>query len=425
VIFLSVGFGKDAAGKMSLNFGALNDEGGWRRLNVLITRARRRCVVYSSIRHDDIDLANTGSRGVASLKEYLYAAEHGRLRDQPPPGRDHDSEFEATVCQSLRDRGWEVHPKVGCAGFAIDLAVVDPRAPGRYLLGIECDGATYRSSPTARDRDRLRRAVLEGLGWQIHRVWSTDWFQRPASVLEAMLQRLETLKNQPLDSAIFHFAPAASERTEPASAVDVALRIAGAEQPAPADPLTGLPPGIEPYTHHRDAAPRGDTDDLLQLSAEELSVIVKELVEIEGPIHEDEAMRVVAEMFQARVSPRSREAFDRALGRAIEFGLISRKEEFLWSPDKHELKIRHRGEPCPVTKPEWIPPEELEAAVRLAIRQQYGLKSEAAVDCAARLLGFPRTGPKLKAAFEQAMNRLGERGEVELDASGYITLKEA
>ncbi|HEY8748653.1 MAG TPA: DUF4011 domain-containing protein [Tepidisphaeraceae bacterium] len=423
VIILSVGFGKDASGKMSLNFGALNDEGGWRRLNVLVTRARRRCVVFSSIRHDDINLANTDSRGVGALKEYLYVAEHGRLKNQPPVGKDHDSEFESAVCKTLRDRGWEVHPKVGCAGFEIDLAVVDPRAPGRYLLGIECDGATYRSSPTARDRDRLRRSVLEGLGWQIHRVWSTDWFRRPESVLEALLERLQTLKDEPMDSMTIP-APV-QETTETKNLAEAATPIPPADQSPPTDPLTGLPPGVEPYAHHRDAAPRGDTDDLLQLSAEALSSIVKELVEIEGPIQDDEAMRAVAEMFQARVSPRSREAFDRAVEHAISYGLISRRDEFLWPPEAPEVRIRHRGEPCPVTKAELIAPEELEAAVRLVLRQQYGLKSEAAVESTARLLGFSRTGSKLKAALEQAIERLDQRGEIKLDASEYVTLNGA
>jgi very-short-patch-repair endonuclease len=425
VIFLSVGFGKDAAGRMSLNFGALNDEGGWRRLNVLVTRARRRCVVFSSIRHDDINLGNTDSRGVAALKEYLYAAEHGHLKDEPRPGKDHDSEFEAAVCRALRDRGWEVHAQVGCAGFAIDLAVVDPKAPGRYLLGIECDGATYHSSATARDRDRLRQSVLEGLGWQIHRVWSTDWFHRPATVLEALLARLNQLKSQSHQAAAAlppaPVAPHAIEtlsdhETSPANGKEVRADLSSNGEPSS---------GVEIYRHHRDAAPRGEAEDLLQLPIEEMAEIIKDLVQIEGPIHREELMRAAAEMYQGRISTRLREKFERAIDQAIESGSVSTRELFLWPPDARQIAVRHRGGPCPVTKAELIPPEEIEAAVRLVLRQQFGLKSEAAVESTARLMGYARTGAKLKTAIEGAIERLTEREEIKLDASQYVTFNEA
>lgn len=104
-------------------------------------------------------------------------------------GRPMDSVFEEQVASALQKRGYQVHPQVGIAGFFIDLAIADPDLPGRYLLGIECDGSAYHSSRSARERDRLRQAVLEDHGWIIHRIWSTDWFQRP----EEQLQKLFTL----------------------------------------------------------------------------------------------------------------------------------------------------------------------------------------------------------------------------------------
>lgn len=430
VIFLSVGFGKDANGKMTLNFGALNDEGGWRRLNVLVTRARQRCLVFSSIRYDEINLATSQSRGVAMLKEYLYAAEHGRLKDQPRPGADHDSEFEASVCRALRDRGWEVHPQVGCAGFAIDLAVVDPRAPGRYLLGIECDGATYHSSATARDRDRLRQAVLEGLGWQIHRVWSTDWFQRPIAVLETLLKRLDALKEQTFDAAPAAPSPEPVEDHPTVTATENPPEPGHADQPAPpkghdhpdADHPAHLPPGVIPYVHRRDAAPLGTTETLLHLSAEALADVVAEIVRVEGPIHDEEAMRVLADVYQARVSPRTREKYDQALAHALEAATVARRDDFLWPPDARDANVRHRGDGCPVTKPELIAPEEFDAALRLALRTQFGLQADAAIDSTARLMGFARAGAKLKAALDDALARLRHRGEVQLDAAHYVTL---
>ena len=217
VIFLSVGYGPDPFGKITMNFGPLNQDGGWRRLNVLVTRARERCVLFTSLRASDLDLAATQARGVHALKDYLHLAEFGRLPASSAPRGEPDSPLEQEIAQALRERGHQVHAQVGSAGFAIDLAIVDPAAPGRYLLGIECDGATYHSSPTARDRDRLRDEVLRRLGWRIARIWSTDWYRRKNAVLvrldkeiaAARTPAVPTTSAQPESGAAAAAAPAA------------------------------------------------------------------------------------------------------------------------------------------------------------------------------------------------------------------------
>ena len=194
VIFISVGYARDSSGYMAMNFGPLSSQGGERRLNVLISRARERCEVFSSITADDIDLQRAKSRGAAAFKTFLRYAATGVLDTQIPTGGDHDSDFERQVALALEGRGYEVHRQVGTAGFIIDLAVVDSERPGRYLLGIECDGATYHSSRSARDRDRLRESVLRDRGWRIHRVWSTDWFHRSSEQLQKILDAIEKAK---------------------------------------------------------------------------------------------------------------------------------------------------------------------------------------------------------------------------------------
>jgi len=194
-ILFSITYGKDAAGKMPMNFGPLNQEGGQRRLNVAITRARVGVSIFSSIRPEDIDLSRTRSAGVTDLKNYLEFALKGprAITEQAlPSGLEPESPLELEVIRALRNKGWIVHPQVGCSGYRIDMAVVHPQEHGRYLLGVECDGATYHSLPTARDRDRLRQLVLEGLGWKLHRVWSTDWWtdpEREIDKLEASLSK--------------------------------------------------------------------------------------------------------------------------------------------------------------------------------------------------------------------------------------------
>ncbi|WP_144111325.1 DUF3320 domain-containing protein [Paraburkholderia sp. BCC1886] len=196
IIFFSVTYGPDASGKVSLNFGPLNLEGGHRRLNVAVSRARVGVVIFSTLLPEQIDLSRVRAAGVRDLKNYLEFAIRGPralVEQSMPTGREPDSPFERQVISVLREKGWTVHPQVGVSGYRIDIGVVDPRAPGRYLLGVECDGAMYHSGATARDRDRLRQHVLEGLGWKLHRIWSTDWWLNPEEPMRKLLARLEDL----------------------------------------------------------------------------------------------------------------------------------------------------------------------------------------------------------------------------------------
>ena len=178
------------AGTVSMNFGPLNRDGGERRLNVAVTRARHELRVFSSLRGDQMDLSRTQANGVRDLKHFLEFAERGPkalIESHQGSQGDFDSPFEAGVAEALGRKGWRVHTQIGASSFRVDLGVVHPDFPGRYLAGVECDGATYHSSATARDRDKLREHVLRGLGWEILRIWSTDWWVNPGGTLERVL----------------------------------------------------------------------------------------------------------------------------------------------------------------------------------------------------------------------------------------------
>ena len=199
VMLFSVTFGPDIAGKLTMNFGPLNNSGGERRLNVAVTRARRELHIFSSIRADQIDLHRTRAEGVRDLKAFLDYAERGSIA---LPAREEGSlgpaenPFEDAVAEALRASGWDVRTQIGVSGFRIDLGVVHPDRAGSYLCGIECDGARYHSSATARDRDKVRQSVLEGLGWRILRVWSTDWFKNRQTVTERVDRQLRQLLDE-------------------------------------------------------------------------------------------------------------------------------------------------------------------------------------------------------------------------------------
>lgn len=196
IMYFSITYGPDLSGAVSMNYGPMNREGGERRLNVAITRARHELRVFSSLKAEQMDLARTQSIGVRDLKLFLEFAERGpRALAEGSTGSlgDFESPFEESVASALVRKGWVLHTQVGVSTFRVDLAVVHPDAPGAYLAGIECDGATYHRSATARDRDKLREQVLRGLGWEILHVWSTDWWIDATGALEKLDGKIQSV----------------------------------------------------------------------------------------------------------------------------------------------------------------------------------------------------------------------------------------
>ena len=192
VILISVGYGYDTEGKMSLNFGPLNQDGGERRLNVLVTRAREKCVVFTNFRAHDIHLTANPPFGVKSLQSFLEYAENLHYNQSLQDDDYEDAPFEDAIYNFISENGYQVDKKVGCAGFRVDLAIIDPDNPGKYILGIQCDGHNYASSKVARDRDRLREQVLNGLGWNIYHIWSTDWYRNRDLARAKLLENIES-----------------------------------------------------------------------------------------------------------------------------------------------------------------------------------------------------------------------------------------
>ena len=206
VIFISATFGKPpGANVVRQNFGPISGPAGWRRLNVLFTRARNAIHVFTSMSPEDVIVGANTPRGTKILHDYLEFARSGVLVDITPTGGEADSDFEVAVADVLRNNGFEVELQLGVAGFRIDIAVKYPNYPSGYLAAIECDGATYHSGVSVRDRDRIRQEILESLGWKnrIWRIWSTDWFKDPGRETAKLIAFLKELKATPLDGAYF------------------------------------------------------------------------------------------------------------------------------------------------------------------------------------------------------------------------------
>jgi very-short-patch-repair endonuclease len=282
VIFISVGYGRSDDGTLYQNFGPLNQIGGERRLNVLITRAKEQCSVFSSIVAEDIN-ANPEQLGVNSFKEFLQFAEKGYFESPINTGMEYDSPFEESVALFLAQRGYKVVPQVGMGAFRIDIGVVDPENPNKFLCGVECDGATYHSSRSARDRDRLRHEILEKRGWKIWHIWSTDWFKNRANEELRLLRFLD----RPVTPSQNIALPDTNEITADTQ-----------EVPAP---LTH-----DIYKEYKDK--RSDHTHAKDLRKDVLTRLIIDIIKCEGPVHEDIIIkRVASSCNQERAGSRTKE----------------------------------------------------------------------------------------------------------------------
>ena len=406
VIFVSVGYGKNESGYMAMNFGPLSNDGGERRLNVLDHPARQCCAVFSSIRADDIDPARRRPAAQGPSKTFLKYAETGLLDTGLAAGRDHDSEFERQVARAVEGRGFHVVPQVGVAGFYIDLAVVDPQAPGRYLLGIECDGANYHRSRSARDRDRLRAAVLEDRGWVLHRVWSTDWFHRPEEELRKVLAAIERAKIEWAGRSPGEDRPADPPPPAPVEIVRSACQGNGCEGHGCS--------AARPYVvaSFRVNANR----EIPEIAPAELGRVVLKIIEVEGPVHGEEIARRVVQLWGLRrTGKRVREAVAQAIQAAAGSPGVVRDGEFYSPSDQPEPPLRDRGEVAVATlrRPEMLPPAEIRQAIAAITDVNLGATSDEVVTQAARLFGFAVTSPQLHQVIAGEIDALVSQGRLD------------
>ena len=418
VIFISIGYGRDRDGRLTQQFGPVGRDGGERRLNVLITRARKRCEVFSSLVAEDIKSDGVPKPGVAALKEFLKLAKDGYTDLPSETHRGFDSDFEESVALAISELGYKLHPQVGMAGFFVDLGVLDPRNPDRYLLGVECDGAAYHSSIYARDRDRLRQQILEARGWKIHRIWSTDWFYRQDREIDKLKAALQTaLVDGNLPKAEDHYP------TDPVHNPDEL----GADEPLPVFDCEHEPQKrLVPYAVYSVLAPERKNGQPHELRTSRLVDLVTEIVSMEQPIHEEEIARRLAAAFDLqRAGSRIREAAFAGLQAARKGKALVNKGAFWRLYYAEDLPARDRSNlPSSHTarRPELICPTEIAQAARVVLRQSLALEHSELVIETAHAIGFARTSQDVAAVISGAIkNELSS--ELETDHLERLRLK--
>lgn len=373
VIFISIGYGRTEDGKVPMSFGPLNNEGGERRLNVLITRAKSRCEVFTNITASDMNPGPNAKFGIRALKSFLYYAQHGKFESDKEEIITKPQPFEEIIAQSLRDNGYIVREKVGSAGFYIDLAIVDNDNPGRYILGICCDGKSYETAKSARDRDRLRTIVLEGMGWKLFNVWSTDWFRNPQGELRLLIETIENAKNQ-----VEHNDALEEELMED-------LKNLVREEPEEIN--NSIP-------HYIKASLPIEVchQEIHTYSLGKLGAWIHEVVKVESPVHFEEMARRIADANGiSKIGSRVRASITDAVNYAIRTSLIKKKDEFLWHFEDHLPIIRDRSLLSPNSKKlSLISDEEINLAIIKVVESSIAIQPDNAVILIAKLFGFAR-----------------------------------
>lgn len=386
IIFISIGYGRLEDGKVPMSFGPLNNEGGERRLNVLITRAKSRCEVFTNIKSSDMKPGPTAKFGIRALKSFLYFAEHGKFESTKEILEIKKEPFEDIIAERLRNEGYIIREKVGSAGFYIDLTVVDNDNPGRYILGISCDGKSYVNAKSARDRDRLRNTVLEGMGWKLYNVWSIDWFRNPEKELKLLVEAIEKakLEVEQIDAIEEEFLE------EMKNLVREEYR-----------DTTILVPGYVTTVLPQEVAGR----ELHLFSLGQLGGWISEVVKVESPVHFEEMARRMATFNGiSKIGSRVRATLVEATNYALKVGLISRKGDFLWDPVMTLPYTRERSSLSSNSrKLNLISPEEINVAIKKVVESSIAIQPDNAIPFIAKLFGFNRVTEDMRKQLIEAI----------------------
>lgn len=326
--------------------------------------------------------------GIRALKSFLYFAQHGKFESDKEEIPFKPQPFEDVIAQSLQNEGYTVREKVGSAGFYIDLAVVDADNPGRYILGISCDGKSYEVAKSARDRDRLRTMVLEGMGWNLYNIWSTDWFRNPAGELKLLIEAIEKAKVQ-----AEHNDAIEEELMEE-------LKLLIREQPEELD--NSLPKYVTAILPSDVALQELHTYPMGKLGA-----WIQEVVKVESPIHFEEMARRIADANGiSKIGSRIRASITNATDYAVKEGFIIKKNDFLWNPENHSLIIRERSLlPANSRKLAFISPEEMNLAIAKVVENSIAIQPESAVILIAKLFGYSRVTEDMKMYIIQSIDK--------------------
>jgi hypothetical protein len=414
VILFSVGYGPDKEGKVSMNFGPLNRDGGWRRLNVAISRARKHMLVYSTLKPEQIDLARTRSDGVAGLKGFLEFAARGKNTLAVKNGTQNEKniDIETVISERIREMGYDAKCNIGCSEYKIDIGVVNPKNPDTYILGIMCDGENYNMASTARDRNVLQPNVLNGLGWNIVRVWVLDWLDSPDKVLKKIKAAIDqTISDVEIpiednskikvDDLRFEKVSYEEEVINKASDYQTAfVRVRGIQENF-YDPIT----------------------------TRQIVDCINEIIMKEAPISKKLLYKkVLSAWIITRAGNRVEAVLDNVIRSMNIKTTITGGMPFYWRIDQNpadyaEYRVANNDEEK--RSMDDICAEEIANAIKVVAEIQISLSKSDLIRETAKLFGFTRLGNVIESSVERGLSEAQRRGMVDLSDDGEkITLRD-
>lgn len=449
IILFSVCYGPDESGHVSLNFGPLNREGGWRRLNVAVTRARYLMKIYATLRADQIDLSRTRSEGVAGLKAFLAFAEKGKVA--LPISKAALSEkripesLEKMVVSFLRENGYKVDMNVGCSGYHIDLAVIHPEKPKEYLAGVLFDGYNYSVSQSARDRNVIQSSVLELLGWRIFRIWSLDWWENKERVMQALLDYLDQQKTIVESDTLTREIPAeptpiaeeisptehAVANREKEEAIAYNKIAATNEQSIPdsgAMPTDQSPEHLAYKIAELPAMLNVSYEDLLAYnSTQKLIQQISQVIETEAPITQTLLFRrVLAAWGVSRLGTRIRSRFEQVFS-TMKLNTTQDQDgnTIIWKEEQipgQYTDFRLSRSETERRNAEDLPAQEVANAVQEILTAQISMPEHDLVRETAKLFQYGRVGGNVETAMRRGIQEAVQQGKVKRE-NGRIVLE--
>lgn len=398
-IILSIGYAKDVNGVMKMQFGPLGNVGGERRLNVAITRAKWNLKLVGSILPEDIDLDRITTEGPKLLKTYIDFAMHGPEIFQKEltvsQAIVHDSPFEEDVYNFLISKGYNVFTQVGCSGYRIDMAVKHPEYKECFVLGIECDGATYHSARTARERDRLRQDVLENMGWRIHRIWSTDWLKNNQEEKDRLINAIESSIQEYRE---YEFS---NNKTDKDEIEDYLVD----EEKKEWDGFDDIPENNLNYCYYNAAE-----------TTLELKDFIFYLISNAYPIHYDFICKHVREFFKCtKITNDMKKQIDHILENHN--GMIIKKGDFYY-PKEYKNVTPHKAGSRSI---DYISSDEIESGMLNILNDSIGVTSKSLIKNTLKAFGFNRQGANISRIMDNTYNSMIVKGKI-IEKNGKVYL---
>jgi very-short-patch-repair endonuclease len=407
-IIFSIGYAKGPDGKMVMNFGPLGQQGGERRLNVAITRAKFNIKLVGSILPTDIDVSRITTEGPKLLKAYMEFAIQGQQALLPAAKANASQEepLETAIHDLLVSKGYQVDTQVGCSGYRIDLAVRHPDYSGCYAIAIECDGASYHAAKTARERDRIRPDVLQGMGWKTYRIWSPDWVKDPQAEGQRLIEAVEdAIKNFKLDIAPPVKPPVKTEGGETPKEEEMVV-VTAAEETDTANPyhFDPAPEVVVPST----MSPKGPFGR---------QTCLKYLITTYFPVHVDVLTKAIYAGVP-KITPAMKAELQADMKLIEDNDLYKRKGDFFYPPVIKEMPARLKGDRM-ITH---IAQDEIQAALLKVAKTRVGINQSALITETVHGFGFKQKTPKLNEVFTAAFEDLVSRGKVSKDEEGIVSV---